>query len=113
MLSQATAPGSQLGMTKFFPVLKRTTNDGTETTPSALHQSGSSAQSEDALSDEGVQRLVEFSSPYDLSGYNDKFISDEKISDVYLHFGKTRTVECWRYLRTTSGKDNFYKIRAF
>lgn len=48
--------------------------------------------------------LQSFSAPNDPAGYNDKSITDDLISDVFLQFSnRTRLEECSKYLRTLSG----------
>ncbi|KAJ7166768.1 hypothetical protein C8R46DRAFT_1351047 [Mycena filopes] len=45
--------------------------------------------------------LTPFSAPDDLDGYNDKSITDDLITDVFLEFSnRTRLAECSKYLRT-------------
>ncbi|KAK7062280.1 hypothetical protein R3P38DRAFT_3167271 [Favolaschia claudopus] len=58
--------------------------------------------------------LESFSAPNDRSGYNDKCISNDMISDIFREFTKrTREVECSQYLRTLSAicmnLDNTFK----
>lgn len=49
--------------------------------------------------------LREFSDPEDTCGYDDKSISDDLISDVYLAFSsKTRIPESQESLRTLTGQ---------
>lgn len=52
-----------------------------------------------------TKKPVPFSQPDDVSGYNDGWISDDIITEVYLHFNDvTRQDESGRYLRTRSGQ---------
>ncbi|KAJ6502910.1 hypothetical protein C8R47DRAFT_1251855 [Mycena vitilis] len=45
--------------------------------------------------------LESFSAPYDQTEYNDKSITDDLITDVFLEFSnRTRIEECGKYLRT-------------
>ncbi|KAK7055962.1 hypothetical protein R3P38DRAFT_3170627 [Favolaschia claudopus] len=58
--------------------------------------------------------LEPFSAPDDRSGYNDKCISNDMISDIFREFTKrTREVECSKYLRTLTAicmnLDNTFK----
>ncbi|KAJ7615765.1 hypothetical protein DFH06DRAFT_1365836 [Mycena polygramma] len=58
--------------------------------------------------------LESFSIPDDPDGYNDKSITDDQITDIFLQFSnRTRLEECSRYLRTLSAicmnLDNTYK----
>ena len=49
--------------------------------------------------------LQQFSAPDSTTGYNDRSISDEIITEVYLEFGqKTRQEESSEYLKTVTGK---------
>ncbi|KAJ7026258.1 hypothetical protein C8F04DRAFT_1268296 [Mycena alexandri] len=46
-------------------------------------------------------KLKAFSAPYDASGYNDKSITDDLITSIFLAFStRTRIEECGKYLRT-------------
>jgi hypothetical protein len=49
--------------------------------------------------------LQQFSAPNSTTGYNDKFISDDIITELYLEFGqRTRQEESSEYLRTLTGE---------
>lgn len=51
------------------------------------------------------QGLAVFSGPLDAKGYANGWISDEKITDIYLEFfGRSRKAESDAYLRTLTGE---------
>jgi hypothetical protein len=52
--------------------------------------------------------LQQFSAPNSTTGYNDKTISDDIITELYLNFGqRTRQEESSEYLRTLTGESSF------
>jgi hypothetical protein len=49
--------------------------------------------------------LKAFSDPCDMEGYDDRSVTDDMITEVYVEFGnKTRKAESDSYLRTKSGE---------
>ena len=50
--------------------------------------------------------IAAFSPPLDPDGYADTSISNDVLTEVYLHFGALRLVESAKYLRTLEGKSS-------
>ncbi|KAJ3523711.1 hypothetical protein NM688_g8682 [Phlebia brevispora] len=54
--------------------------------------------------DGGLRKIVPYSAPMNKKGYNDRYITHDLISDIYLEFvRRTREAESSAYLRTLTG----------